>query len=448
MIDLGRVLHNRLQGKRLTVEATPELRALREQLLARLRQALVVVAWTVEGFKATPFGTAAVCQGLGDLLLELGQAQDAKKLYLQGYEAVKPLAEAEPDNDQAQANLAVMILRLGDAALNADGDPGTALDRYREARTVAEGVLKRPGRKRPELSCKIDVSHDDMHVGWALMALGRPAEANESFEEARKLRREWCNAQPKSWEAKSYLMQTEEWLGIAASHLGREKELRDHFKESLRMGEALLKEYAWRLAFRIDLAEVEGEYGDALMRLGQTEEAAKAYQESLKYLQPVIDANPDDMSNLPLLALVHDRLASVGARRVHREEAEKHVKEALKLRTDLLQLEAENLPRQADLIVAQARAGKYEEATANAVEVQSLADKSPELMLKVARCYALCAAGDAPKKAQHTELALKALGAATGSEFKDPVWLETDPDLEAVRAAPGFKALVTKVKGR
>ncbi|HZT81702.1 MAG TPA: serine/threonine-protein kinase, partial [Gemmataceae bacterium] len=448
MIDLGRGLHNRLQGKRLVVEASPVTRALREQLLQQLRQSLVLVSQTIEGYKTTPYGTAAVCQALGDLLMDVGQAQEAKKLYLQGYEAMKKLTEAEPDNDQAQANLGVMLLRLGDAALNADCEPRAARDRYRGAREVRVAILNRPGRQRPELQCKIDIAHDDMHVGFALMALGQPAAAHTSFEEAREYRREWRDSDPKNWEARNYLMQTEEWLGTTCSHLGQEKAMREHFNESLRLGEELIKEFAWRAGFKIDQAEVHGAYGDALLRLGQAEEAAKNYQQALSYLQPVVDANPDDLSQQPLLALSHERLATVSARLGKRPEADKHAQEALKLRTELLQAAPANLPRQADYVLALARAGKYADAAAAAAKVRPKVSQSADLLLQVARCYATCAAAGTPQKADYVKQALETLRAATDKDYQDAVALQTDPDLEAVRGEAEFRALVEKVKAR
>lgn len=243
-------------------------------------------------------------------------------------------------------------------------------------------------------------------------------------------------------------MQTEEWLGTTCSHLGQEKAMREHFNESLRLGEELIKEFAWRAGFKIDQAEVHGAYGDALLRLGQAEEAAKNYQQALSYLQPVVDANPDDLSQQPLLALSHERLATVSARLGKRPEADKHAQEALKLRTELLQAAPANLPRQADYVLALARAGKYADAAAAAAKVRPKVSQSADLLLQVARCYATCAAAGTPQKADYVKQSLETLRAATDKDYHDAVALQTDPDLEAVRGEAEFRALVEKVKAR
>jgi serine/threonine-protein kinase len=448
MAALGRNLQSLLDGMLLNPPTAPEQR---QEVLALLDKSLVRLRKTLEELGTTNYGTSRVCLAEGDLYLAAGRSQEATKMYQQGYDAMKKLAQDQPENDQTQANFAMTIVHLGDIPLEVQGDARTALDRYTRARDVDVAVLKRPGRHREEWRSKVDVSHTDVRMGWALLALGRPAEARMSLDEAREYRQGWLEAQPTSWEPSNYLMEVRMWLGVAAAHLGDEKAAGEQFAEALRLGEDLVKRHPGAPSFKGDMAEVQGARGDALLRFRKAEEAEKNYEESLRNLRVKIDSDPHDIKQQPLLALAHERLGAVSAALGKRPEAEKHFKEALRLRQRLWEIQPTNVVREAAYLLALARCGQREEAAAGAAKLLPGAaeEKKTVLLLDVARCYAACAAGDGPKKREYSEQAVAALKAAVAEkDYKADFVLETDPDLAAVRAAPAFKALIDEVKGR
>ena len=449
MVSLGGDLQNRLQTRRLSLATAPEVRQLREQVLTLLRHALVIVGKQIEGAGTTTYGQEAVATSLGDLLTRLGQDEEAAKLFTQAYESMKRHAEEDPDNDQTRANFGVTIQRLGDATLNASGDLRGAIARYTEAHDLQRDILEHPrGGQRTPIQSKIAMSHDDIRLGQAYLALGRPAEARKCLEEAVACRQAWIDAAPTSVDARSWMTQAREWLGIACSQVGDEKGMRENLGVALHACEGLVFIYPKEMGFKEDLSEMQGSWGDSLMRLNQAEEAEKSYEASLKSLQLVIDANPDDMSRQPLLALAHERLGASAARQGKADEARKQYQEALELRQELFQVEPKNLPWHAAYAVALARAGKPTEAAAEAVKVQPRSSKSTELLLQVARCYAACAAAGTPQKADYIKQALAALATATDKDYQGVIPLRTDPDLSALRGEAGFKALLEKVEGR
>jgi serine/threonine-protein kinase len=445
-VDLGSKLHTRLGGTRLAIQAAPELRQLREQLLALLRQSLVLMSQTIEGLGATRYGTSAVCMALGDLLMSIGQSQEAWKMYQQGYDAMKKLAQSEPDNDLTQANFAMTIVRLGDVPLEVDGDARTALDRYKRARDVDEAVLNRPGRQRPEWDAKKDVANTDVRLGWAHLALGQPAAARKPLEEAVQYRRDWTAAVP-GWEAPDYLMESEMWLAVAFANQGDEKAAREHFAEAVRIGNDLIKKYPAKTDFKGDMGQVQGALGDALLRFGKPAEAEKNYTQALDNLQVQIASEPDNIKLQPLLAQAHERLGAVSAAAGKGPDAEKHYQEALRVRKGLWQAEPTNLVRHTAYLLALAHAGQRDEAAAELTKLGPRLAKRTPLLLQAARCYAACAGG--PKKAEYTTQALAVLSeAAAAEDYKDAFTLETDPDLHALRPEPAFMKLVQQVKAR
>ena len=97
---------------------------------------------------------------------------------------------------------------------------------------------------------------------------------------------------------------------------------------------------------------------------------------------------------------------------------------------------------------AQLRAGRHGEVATNGAKVQERVAKSATLSLQIARAYAVCAAANGPQKGKFVELALKAVEVATEDEYKDAAAIQNDPDLESIRAEPGLKTIVEKVKSR
>jgi serine/threonine-protein kinase len=444
MIDLGGKLH-----RRLSAQDTPEVRRLREEVLTTLRESLVTMSKGVEDLGITSFGQAFSYQTLGDLLANLGAKQEAVRAYQHSYDLIKRVADAEPDDDVARGNLGVIVMRLGNVALDLEGDAWTARTRHAKARDLHHDILTHPrSGYYSDVDAKRIVSHDDVALGKSSLALGQPAEARKWFEESLEYRRAWSGAEPANVSASSYITESLLWQGVASSHLGDEKATREHFAEALRLTKELVEKYPKSFSFKGDLAEIQGAWGDALLRLGDREGAEAAYLDSLKNVRLVIANRPDDLAPQQALALALARLGACSAGRNKPAEAEKHFGEALKLETALLNVEPANVSRQAARVLALAHAGKTAEAAAEAAKVQARVGKSPELLLQVARCYATCAAADAPNRAEHVKRALAALRAATEKDYKDPVWLETDPDLAPVRGEPGFKAVVARVKGR
>jgi serine/threonine-protein kinase len=444
MIDLGRKVH-----KRLSVQDSPEVRRLRDDVLTVLRESLVVMSQGVQELGITNFGQAFSYQTLGDLLTNLGAKQEALRAYQHSYDLIKRVVDAEPDNDLARGNLGVMVLRLGNVALDLEGDAGTARTRYARARDLHREILTHPRSGYfKEVDAKRLVSHDDIGLGRSYLALGQTAEARKCFEESLQYRQDWSDAEPQNNRARSHITESRMWLGIASVRLGDAKAADEHFGEAARLTQALAEKFSDDFTFKRDLSEIRGAWGDALLRQGKEEEADKAFQESLKNLRLVIDHDPEDLEAQQDLALTHARLGAVSARRHQPQEAGTHYKEALKLETALLRLEPANVTRQAARALALARCGQHAEAAAEAAKVLPGVVKCPELLLQIARTYATCAAAGTPQKADYLKQALAALQAATDKDFKDAAALQADPDLEAVRGEAAFKAIVEKVKAR
>jgi tetratricopeptide (TPR) repeat protein len=216
MVRLGETMYQRLQSKRVSAKAEPEIRLLREEMLTPLRKAMKALSSKIESAGATNYGQAAMCQALGDLFVRLGMSEDAAEMYKQGHGIVERIAAEQPNSDLARGNLGVLVLRLGNVPFDLQGDARTALKYYLQAYQLHQEILTKPRDGfYKEIDSKRIVSHDAHHVGEALLALGDPQQARKFFEESLTYRQAWSKAEPKSLEARSYIL-----LGGRPGHAG------------------------------------------------------------------------------------------------------------------------------------------------------------------------------------------------------------------------------------
>jgi serine/threonine protein kinase/tetratricopeptide (TPR) repeat protein len=452
MVDVVDRLHKVMQSKRLSIDASPEIRKLRADVLADLRKQVVAVSAKIQTAATDTFADLLVAQLLGDRLLKLGQTKEARATFEAGLKAAKRRVDAEPDNDKARGNLGVMEQRLGDVALELEGDAHTARRHYLECRRLHEQIREAPkSGTYPALEINRILAHDDIHLGKALVALGRSAEARKYFQEAQTYFEEWLQSTKEfkyKAEPTSYIVMARMWLGIASGNLGDGKATEEHFKAAIALGLGLLQKYPDDVSFIADLAEVQGAYGDALLRLGKPDDAEKSYLESLKNLKAVLAKRPDEVADQPLLALTNERLATVSSLRMGADAAKQYHKEAVQLRKDLWEVEKSNLWRQIGFVLEMARAGERSNAPRLVVVIRPRMAQSPALTLQVARCLAILSSDDAASNQKYLEPALTALAQATADDFKDALVLETDPDLAALRNEPRFKKLIAQIKAR
>jgi hypothetical protein len=130
------------------------------------------------------------------------------------------------------------------------------------------------------------------------------------------------------------------------------------------------------------------------------------------------------------------------------QEAKENYNVAMQRRKELFEIEKSNLSRQIGYVLALARAGERANSVRLTNTIGPRMVKSPELMLKVARCFAIFAADDTQDRKKHIEQALSALEIATRDDYKNATVLETDPELASLRDEAGFKELIAKIKKR
>jgi eukaryotic-like serine/threonine-protein kinase len=449
MIHLGEQVMRRLRTKHDPARAEAEWLRLRGDLLAMLQKEVLPLAERIEGQGVSPFAFATFHQRLGDLLRTLGQFEDARREFQQGYDRIARIAHDQPNNDMARANLGVMLLRLGEMALDQRGDAALAHDEFDRAWKIQEEIALHP---RSGNYSKTDnnriLSGIAIKQGTAELSLGHPSAARERFQKSLALRQAWTEAEPRNVSAKSYLSEAELWLGVAFSHLGDWQVARPHFEKALQICTMLAVQHPQDVSFKGDLASVFGEQGAAMARAGRYDEAESAFNQSLTYSRAVLTRNPEDAAQRLVTTAGSEGLAALAQKRGKLADAERLWRSALEIRSELAQLENQNVPAQAALAIALAHAGRFDDAMKNGEELLRTNADRPAVLLPIARCFAACAAGgttDADRR-RASSLAQGALGAAIRNGYHDAVAIRTEPDFSPLLSETNFKNLVDRAK--
>jgi tetratricopeptide (TPR) repeat protein len=115
---------------------------------------------------------------LGDVTLQLGQAEQALGYYRQGLEIRERLAKKSPEDAQAQRDMSVSYSNLGNVTLQMGNAEG-ALGYYREDLEISERLAKEsPG----DAQAQRGLMYCRYRLGQTLLELGKYAEASVEYQ--------------------------------------------------------------------------------------------------------------------------------------------------------------------------------------------------------------------------------------------------------------------------
>jgi serine/threonine-protein kinase len=458
MLLLGkRVYAHVLQRQLKAGDAYPELRGLRDDIVNDLAGSLLQMARDLEPSGVTPFSRAGGLTALGEVLARsFGLKKQGLDQYEKARDLLRAIAQAEPENDRARANLALVLSRLAEVGPELGGDLAKARELAGQAIALQQEVAAHPHGDAygPQDNRRLLAQYFLLR-GQLGLRQGDPAAARTDFAEAVRLRQEWNQATPDepaepkravtSWLSEAYL-----WQGVAAWHLGDAAAAEEALGNARAICENLFGQSPRSIGYNEDLAVVYRACGDARLYRGQAEEAERYFRQALEKLRFALLADQSSIYRRHLLASLHDRLGTaLGAQPGLVEEAGRSFEQARQVRAALLRDMRGDLGERAAQARTLARCGRPDEAAAEAAKLRLLVSDNVELLVQLACCYARCAgSAEGAARRKYTAQALAALGEAVRRGYRDAVIFRTDPDLEPVRADPAFRELLGGGKAR
>jgi serine/threonine protein kinase/predicted negative regulator of RcsB-dependent stress response len=290
---------------------------------------------------------------LGDVYLKLGRTDDALRQFEEGLKISRTLADADPRDAQKQRDLFVAMSMVADI-WRATGKTEEAVDQYEEAlrrsRTLAEADPRDAQKQR-------DLSVSFYKLGDVCLTLGRTDDALRQFEEGLKVSRALAEADPHGEQTQLALSLSFKKLGDVFLTLGRTDDALAQFEKYATMCRALAeadpRDAQKQLALSISFKKL----GDVYLTLGRTDDALRQFEEGLKVSRALAEADPRDAQKQRDLSISFERLGDVFLTLGRMDDALRQFEEDLKIARALAEADPRNAQKQRDLSISYIRLG-------------------------------------------------------------------------------------------
>ncbi len=447
VITLGEQMQKQMRRKATSPQLEAELRPVRADMLAALRLNLLELAKEMEHTDLTSFSFVYTHQRLGDLFHDIGMGAEAREQYEIAHERTAKVVEDKPEDDKGRGNLAFLVAKLGDMELDQRGDVAGARKLFQKALDLQTDVEEHPRSGSyshiDHLRLKADYLFKLANVN---VRGGDPATARTQLEKCVANRRDWLKAEDRK-RPRGLLAEACLWLADVCWRLGDAAAADKLFAEGIDHVQKLIAKDD-EPDFKADLAESYLLYANALYRLGKYDEARHTVEKCPELLSVALKKDPESLRYQELAVRLRYAQGLNALRENDPPGAVLRFAEALPFSERLAAIDPDNLPPQVMLVACLARNGKAAAAAKKADDLRPRLAKDPDLLVRLAGGYALCAAAakeDAAKK-EYRDKALAILRAVTKDGYKDRVNLQTHPDLESLADDAAFKEIVAQAK--
>ncbi len=458
-LEAQRVLSVLLNQRLLSIPGT---QALREELInttltgleatiASLEQ-LGTVARDQEGFAVATRTLAGINQRAGLIAMEYGKYDETTRYFRRMEELSEQLAAAEPDALEPLKVKASVKATLGDFQMDRIGDAGAALKYFDQALALRRQWL---AREPSNDEAQRGVANMLGAIAGARLRLGDPARARALYREEIELRDQFSPALADQIEVRRERAGLRDKLGDLSVSLGDPKAGREHFRAALKL----------RQEIAIDKPDETQAHRDVLLSLQKlgTHELiyARDPKAALVYYREALDGflerfKAEESSVLAKMdvALAQYYVATAELRAGHRDAAMAHYRECRDIREELAKDPKTKLSS-LHLMLALARTGDHARASAIAEGMIKDQPLDARIYFHSACGFALSAgaAASMPASAASTQLArhytdraLDALRLALKHGWRSAEEVATDPDLDPIRADPGFVSLLEEFR--
>ncbi len=446
VLHLGRTWVAHELRKQQTLPHPGEAEATRRESFMLVRSALQEMA---RDLKLTQFNSVAARQLAGDFARDLGLLREALAEYQQAYNHVKGITQKDPDDDKARANMAVMLLRLGNIAWEMNGDQSMARTCFQKARDLRQEIADHPRKGEfTALDNRIALAYIALDQGRLEFSQGKLTASREHLAEALEARRAWVKEATADQQAMatSFLSEALMRMGVVLAHQGDQEGANKHLQEAVGLSEQVAERDKNDLTIQKDLTDINGAWGDVQAMRGDWERASASYAKAWEYVVAAkLPGTSEEAEGQVLLARTIERLAAAADQKGDAKDARGRRDMSLKVREALTRIEPACVSWKAAWLLALAHIDR--QADDEAATLAKRAAGNGELLLQLARYHAVRAGKATVPEQRHTaaEQALVLLGDAVKAGYADRFTLAGDPDLASLRPEAGFQALLGRL---
>ena len=364
-------------------------------------------------------------------------------------ELAELLAANNPGLREAQIVLGSSKITLGEFELTRHGDSKTALGYLNRNLELRRELLRRDPK---DDQAKRGVCNALGYLAKLWLKVGDPGKAGDCYNEEVALRDQLGPEVAGMLETRREGAGLQEKLGDWKVAHGDKIAGRDHYDRSLKIREETARENPGHMPAHRDVQLSYKKIGTFyLLQLDDPAAAVAFFQKARAEFERRYEAEPKSVIAREDLALIEYYFATAALRTGDRKTADRHYKACLAIREGLAGDPKAKLDV-IDLMIARARCGQHELASKTAKEQIASPPTDARVYFQAACGFSLCAwgrrrtAGDTgikgPRGELYRERASSRFAWRSAAGWKNLVDVQTDPDLDAIRAAPGFEAVV------
>ncbi len=440
-----------LQG----IPSTVQVR--RDILEAAIRVLQKNIAQTPDSSRLPERALASAHMIMGNILRDQNKNKEALEHYDKCRAVLEALYLANPNNDLAAGNYAVILSVQGDLALGYRNDAAEAEKLYRQALALQEKSLaQRPEHPNlKEVEIRRSIANSYQRLG-EILSRSHPNDLTESRKQFAKAREQLELALSDENTQGNHLIMEQicSRLGEMNERLDSPAGARQAYERCLEVRKKLAANAPADMHRQMEVLRMYGKIGDLCLFAGQADTAQHYYTEAVA-ANEALARRDNSLGPRRILSLNYYRLATAYLRLEEKRLADECYRKCLDLRLSLQKQHPKDEGLQIDVMIAQGRCGFHRQAADMARQLRERFPNDSNKLLHAACGYALCAFGVGVGKAEKSPVAeerllrldycsraVEALRQARKSGYNDLKNLQTEPDLDPIRSDQAFQALL------
>jgi serine/threonine-protein kinase len=432
------------------LDDAPRTQKLKRELLETAIEGLKAVSKGGEGSTSIETTVLAAHMRMGTMFRHLGVTDEALREFEICHDIARRRALANPGNDASQANLAAVLTVLGDMHQELKRDMAASIDCHGKALKIWQQLRSRAAGDEGHLDSPTvaqNLAEASTTMAVTRLRLGDPYSALPLLVQALGLRRELKQSQPDDADLDADLARSCNAMAEVAFVTGQPDVATSFYEECLSLCQRLCAAAPDDPGSELELAHATGNYGLFRLRTHDLPAARIQLEQALECHRKLVALDGDVIEYQSGLAAAFSRLGLLETKEGNSDAARARFEDSRTIYQRIADIDPSNHLRQRELMLAVARCGDRPRAVAIAETLH--ADRAdPELLVDLARCYAICSAIPSEDPATGESYARRALGAlreACTAGYRDRISILTDPDLDHLHDRPGFAALTESI---